>query len=87
MRGPEEQLAEDAAVLLSRSYPTPGERAVVWAAYLGTLPPSPRRERALLERVRALVASGADARAAATACEGSSPACVECRALAGLPPP
>jgi hypothetical protein len=49
VRGPDEQLAEDAATMLARSYPTPPERVMVWKKYLETSPPSARRERALRE--------------------------------------
>jgi hypothetical protein len=49
MHGPDEQLSEDAATLLARSYPTAGEHAVVWKDYLDTSPPPPRRGRALRE--------------------------------------
>jgi hypothetical protein len=49
MLGPDEQLAEDAATLLAQSYPTPGERALVWKRYLATAPPSAREGRARSE--------------------------------------
>lgn len=58
LHGPEEQLAEDAASVLARSYATPGERALVWKKYLDTKPSSTRRARALVERVSALLGSG-----------------------------
>jgi hypothetical protein len=52
------QIAEDAATLTSRSLPDALDRADVWTRYLALSPPAVRRERALLERARALVQSG-----------------------------
>lgn len=83
------QLAEDAATLYARSYPTPGERANAWAVYLATNPASPRRERAMLERIRALTAAGraSDARSAtAELCVSRSASCTTARdVVARLP--
>jgi hypothetical protein len=83
------QLAEDAATLYARSYPTPAERAVAWSAYLATNPPPDRRERAMLERIRSLVAAGraTEARAETTAlCATPSAACTTARdAVSRLP--
>lgn len=56
--GPESALGADAAMLLSRSYGAPADRAEVWRRYLATNPPSPYAERAQLERADALLDAG-----------------------------
>lgn len=86
VHGGDPQIAEDAAALLARSYKTADERARVWSSYVATSPPSPRRERAMLEQARALVAAGKRDEAKSVAsrlCEASSPADV-CRASRDL---
>ena len=60
---PEPSLAADAATLLARSFPVPADRAAAWARYLATSPPSPHRERAVLDRARALLDAGQPAEA------------------------
>jgi hypothetical protein len=54
-RGPDLALAADAATLHARSFGSASARAEVWARYLATLPPSPYRERAMLDRADALL--------------------------------
>jgi hypothetical protein len=55
---PDVRLAADAATLLARSEPSAPARAEAWARYLATSPPSPYRERAMLERAEALFDAG-----------------------------
>jgi hypothetical protein len=52
---PEPSLAADAATLLARSFAAPADRAAAWGRYLATKPPSPHREKAMLERADALL--------------------------------
>lgn len=52
---PDASLGADAATLLARSFPAPSDRAAAWGRYLATRPPSPHRERAMLERADALL--------------------------------
>lgn len=58
LTAPEATLAADAATLLAGSHPVPADRAAAWARYLATSPPSPHRERAMIDRAKALIASG-----------------------------
>ncbi len=58
MHAEERAVAADAALLLARTQPSARERADVWRAYLATLPPSPYREQASIERAVALVDLG-----------------------------
>lgn len=58
MHSNDPQMAEDAASLLARSFPSALDRSEIWTRYLATQPPSPRRERALLERARAFERAG-----------------------------
>jgi len=60
---PDPSLARDAATLLARSEPSAAARAAVWERYLATHPPSPHRERALLDRAEALLDAGRRAEA------------------------
>jgi len=58
MHSGDPQMAEDAASVLARSFPSALDRSEIWSRYLATHPPSPRRERALLERARAFERAG-----------------------------
>ena len=62
---PDVRLAADATTLLARTDPSPAARAATWQSFLATSPPSPYRERAMLERAEALFDAGqaADANA------------------------